>query len=41
MSSPVVFQSFLSINKTLKVPVYQQITNQFMHLIRNGTLKLG
>lgn len=43
MSSPVVFpyKSFLSVDKTLKTPVYQQITNQFTHLIRNGTLQSG
>lgn len=43
MSSPVIFpyKSFLSIDKSLKMPVYQQITNQFTSLIRNGTLKSG
>ena len=43
MSSPIVFpyKAFLSIDKNLKKPVYQQITNQFVNLIRNGTLKSG
>ncbi|WP_435353790.1 PLP-dependent aminotransferase family protein [Emticicia sp. SJ17W-69] len=43
MSSPVVFpyKSLLVIDKKLKMPVYQQITNQFLALIRNGTLKSG
>jgi GntR family transcriptional regulator / MocR family aminotransferase len=43
MSSPVMlpYKSLLSIDKSLKIPVYQQITNQFISLIRNGTLKSG
>ena len=43
MSSPVVFpyKSLLSIDKSLKTPIYQQITNQLIGLIRNGTLKSG
>ncbi|MER0442099.1 PLP-dependent aminotransferase family protein [Emticicia sp. W12TSBA100-4] len=35
------YKSLFLINKNLKTPVYQQITNQFTSLIRNGTLKSG
>ena len=35
------YKTLLSINKILKTPVYQQISNQFVALIRNGTLKSG
>jgi GntR family transcriptional regulator / MocR family aminotransferase len=43
MSSPILFpyKSLLSIDKNLKMPVYQQITNQLINLIRSGTLKSG
>ncbi|CAH0997579.1 HTH-type transcriptional regulator NorG [Emticicia aquatica] len=43
MSSPILipFKSLLSIDKSLKMPIYQQISNQLIHLIRNGTLKSG
>lgn len=43
MSSPIIFpyKTLLSIDKTLKIPVYQQITNQLVSMIRNGTLKSG
>jgi GntR family transcriptional regulator/MocR family aminotransferase len=33
--------SLFSINKNLKTPIYQQLTNQFMQLIRSGTLQSG
>ncbi|MCU0326388.1 MAG: PLP-dependent aminotransferase family protein [Spirosomaceae bacterium] len=33
--------SLLVINKTLKTPVYQQLTNQFIHLIQTGVLQGG
>ncbi len=35
------YKSLLSIDKNLKMPVYQQITNQIITLIRKGTLKSG
>ncbi len=43
MSSPILlpYNSLLFINKSLKTPIYQQISNQFIALIQNGTLKSG
>jgi GntR family transcriptional regulator / MocR family aminotransferase len=43
MSSPFSFpyKSILLIDKKLKTPVYQQLSNQFIQLIQNGTLKSG
>lgn len=35
------YKSLLSVSKDSKEPIYQQITNQFTHLIRNGMLKSG
>lgn len=35
------YKSLLKVDKNDKVPVYQQLTNQLIHLIRQGTLKPG
>jgi GntR family transcriptional regulator / MocR family aminotransferase len=43
MSSPVdlPFKTLLQLDKNAKMPIYQQITNQFIDLIRNGILQSG
>jgi GntR family transcriptional regulator / MocR family aminotransferase len=35
------FKSLIQIDKESKTPIYQQITNQFIGLIKNGTLQTG
>lgn len=34
-------QSLLNIDKSLKTPLYQQLSNQFIHLIQTGVLQSG